>query len=396
MQRRIPTSARLAALATVVGVGAIGGAEPMPNGESVALPVGELREAQALGVKPSGQRESVFWVYNTFDCPDCFWQVNMSWADPACYVDGGANCNGMLWMLPLSIAPLYDGDDTYQAPIYNDGDNTWVTDIFFDDYLSDSSIWGDTGMLHPLSAFTGVAWMYNNYGSGVTKTYVFSYLWFDNTGGTYYGQWRWASETADGDNLLIFLHAGKIDEPLDPADTFEIPFEGWVCFDYDNETLEGHDDAGAWTVFLGGDLEDPDFPYPTELYEVGYNDEASWFSAGVDDPYVDPGWDGEPGLGYLDLINTGYLICWRFPSNAGELPAGHPTRMGIGYDGPPLCEGDVDGDNDTDQSDLGILLASFELPPGDPLFDPRADLDGDGEVGSTDLGILLADYECGW
>jgi parallel beta-helix repeat protein len=59
------------------------------------------------------------------------------------------------------------------------------------------------------------------------------------------------------------------------------------------------------------------------------------------------------------------------------------------------CAGDVDGDGDTDQSDLGLLLVSYEKPPDDPLFDPRADLDGDGEVGQPDLGILLADYECG-
>ncbi len=59
------------------------------------------------------------------------------------------------------------------------------------------------------------------------------------------------------------------------------------------------------------------------------------------------------------------------------------------------CPGDVDGDGDTDQGDLGILLSSYELPPGDPYHDPRADLNGDGEVGQPDLGILLADYECG-
>ncbi len=58
------------------------------------------------------------------------------------------------------------------------------------------------------------------------------------------------------------------------------------------------------------------------------------------------------------------------------------------------CTGDIDGDGDTDQSDLGLLLASYELPPDDPFFDPRADLNGDGEVGQPDLGILLADYEC--
>ncbi len=59
------------------------------------------------------------------------------------------------------------------------------------------------------------------------------------------------------------------------------------------------------------------------------------------------------------------------------------------------CPGDIDGDGVTGQSDLGLLLASYELPPGDPNFEPRADLDGDGEVGQPDLGILLADYECG-
>jgi predicted outer membrane repeat protein len=60
-----------------------------------------------------------------------------------------------------------------------------------------------------------------------------------------------------------------------------------------------------------------------------------------------------------------------------------------------ICPGDVDGDGDTDQSDLGILLVSYEKPPGDPLFDPRADLSGDGVVGQPDLGILLANYACG-
>ncbi len=61
----------------------------------------------------------------------------------------------------------------------------------------------------------------------------------------------------------------------------------------------------------------------------------------------------------------------------------------------PPCPGDIDGDSDTDQSDLGLLLASYELPTDDPFFDPRADLNDDGEVGQPDLGILLADYECG-
>ncbi len=55
---------------------------------------------------------------------------------------------------------------------------------------------------------------------------------------------------------------------------------------------------------------------------------------------------------------------------------------------PSACDGDLDGDGDTDQSDLGILLAAYNLG-GD------GDLDGDGDTDQSDLGILLADYGCG-
>jgi hypothetical protein len=59
------------------------------------------------------------------------------------------------------------------------------------------------------------------------------------------------------------------------------------------------------------------------------------------------------------------------------------------------CEGDVDGDGDTDHSDLGALLAAWGSHPGDPNWNPGADLDGSGQVGHSDLGILLADWGCG-
>jgi len=56
------------------------------------------------------------------------------------------------------------------------------------------------------------------------------------------------------------------------------------------------------------------------------------------------------------------------------------------------CAGDVDGDGDTDQGDLGILLASYGLsvPRG-----TQGDLDRNGQVDQSDLGILLGDYPCG-
>jgi agmatine deiminase len=58
---------------------------------------------------------------------------------------------------------------------------------------------------------------------------------------------------------------------------------------------------------------------------------------------------------------------------------------------PPECPGDLDGDNDTDQADLGILLADWGCTGGDCA----GDLDDDGDTDQGDLGILLADWGCG-
>jgi len=57
----------------------------------------------------------------------------------------------------------------------------------------------------------------------------------------------------------------------------------------------------------------------------------------------------------------------------------------------PPCVGDLDGDQDTDQADLGILLADWGCSGGDC----PGDIDGDGSTGQSDLGILLADWGCG-
>ncbi|HUU94136.1 MAG TPA: right-handed parallel beta-helix repeat-containing protein, partial [Phycisphaerae bacterium] len=54
------------------------------------------------------------------------------------------------------------------------------------------------------------------------------------------------------------------------------------------------------------------------------------------------------------------------------------------------CTGDLDCDGDTDQSDLGILLADWGCTGGDC----EGDLDGDGDTDHSDLGILLADWGC--
>ncbi len=54
--------------------------------------------------------------------------------------------------------------------------------------------------------------------------------------------------------------------------------------------------------------------------------------------------------------------------------------------------GDVDGDDDVDLSDLGILLSAYGTCVGDPRYVPEADFNGPFCIDLGDLGILLANY----
>lgn len=57
-----------------------------------------------------------------------------------------------------------------------------------------------------------------------------------------------------------------------------------------------------------------------------------------------------------------------------------------------LINGDVNGDNRIDLSDLRLLSAARGSSPGDKNWNPRADLNGDGKVDSSDYAIVYANY----
>ncbi len=60
---------------------------------------------------------------------------------------------------------------------------------------------------------------------------------------------------------------------------------------------------------------------------------------------------------------------------------------------PPAISGDTNGDEVVDDSDLGLLRASYGLSAGDEGFDARVDLNDDGIVDYVDLAILGADFD---
>ena len=124
---------------------------------------------------------------------------------------------------------------------------------------------------------------------------------------------------------------------------------------------------------------------------VSNDDGANWVLAETIGPVSSPGWR-EHSFWVGDFVTPTSEVRVRF--EASDLNAGSVVEAGIDafrvvtFDCEQPCPGDVDGDGDTDQADLGILLASYGTDAG-------GDLDGDNDTDQADLGILLADWGCG-
>ncbi len=98
----------------------------------------------------------------------------------------------------------------------------------------------------------------------------------------------------------------------------------------------------------------PDDPYPDGRARVSTNMGQTWTA----------GWNGEDFGFYIETVAEG-------------------------------CPGDVDGDGETDLSDLAAFLRAYGASEGNPSYEPNADFDGDGEIDLSDLAFLLANYGCG-
>jgi hypothetical protein len=85
------------------------------------------------------------------------------------------------------------------------------------------------------------------------------------------------------------------------------------------------------------------------------------------------------GDGYVYVSACGKHIHANTSGRGGDV---FSARFSVGV------LGDLDGDGCVGQSDLGILLASYNIDGG-------GDLDGDGDTDQSDLGILLGNYGAG-
>ncbi len=128
--------------------------------------------------------------------------------------------------------------------------------------------------------------------------------------------------------------------------------------------------------------------------------EATWFQTGYDDDYIvtTQRFTLIVSEGTVPAVHTDdcqFEVLARVSTDATAASTGadlHHYDFVIVDLAQPLCSGDVDGDGHVGQSDLGILLTTYERSPDDPLYDERADVNCDGAVDQSDLGILLAVY----
>ncbi len=172
---------------------------------------------------------------------------------------------------------------------------------------------------------------------------------------------------------------------------------GVTCEDYSSPTITN--------CILWGDV-------PEEVYIESGNPAVTYSD-------VQGGWPGEGNIDADPLFVGGFLGDYYLSQTAAGQPVDSPcvntgsdtaenlgldtrtTRtdqvgdagiVDMGFHYPIECVGDLDDDNDTDQADLGILLADWGCD--DPVNGCVGDLNGDDRTDQADLGILLADWGC--
>ncbi len=112
--------------------------------------------------------------------------------------------------------------------------------------------------------------------------------------------------------------------------------------------------------------------------------------------------EGEIFLGWAEVVAAGSSTPFDVDISAvvedGQVLTATATQLSTGntsafsacatIEGDSGIPGDLDGDGDVDQADLGILLGDWGCTGGDC----EGDVDGDGDVDQADLGELLGNY----
>jgi hypothetical protein len=170
-------------------------------------------------------------------------------------------------------------------------------------------------------------------------------------------------------------------------------FGGFYAGTNFNDTWEW--DGSSWTQVLPAHSPSQRYGHGMSYHVIRGTAVIYCGSGGANDTWE---WDGSDWAQVVTAHNPGYRMYHAmaydpvrrrtvvFGGWGGDMK-GDTWEFGGGE---PECVGDLDGDGDTDQGDLGILLADWGC-----TSNCVGDLDGDDDTDQGDLGILLADWGCG-
>jgi hypothetical protein len=239
-------------------------------------------------------------------------------------------------------------------------------------------------------------WAAPNYGDGPFEE---RYTWWDGS--------AWQHEIIDdtGQNCNVFTSGIALDSAGNPHIAYmthycwgpsSVKYAVREAGSWDITTVDGTLSGSCACSLVLDSLDRPHVVYGTQYSMVGGTSElryahldgqGQWVVEVVDA-------DGDAGeLNALALDPQGYLHIAYF-RGSGEGQDGE-VRYARSTTPVGACAGDVDGDGDTDLSDLAALLAAYGTVLGDPGYNANADFDSDDDVDLTDLAFLLSDYGCG-
>jgi len=296
--------------------------------------------------------------------------------DQTCYARGVPESELLMGSGPITVrclVPSLGGPWGERFDVYETGSGLhgqgrwkgWDNEPAFDAIVSDVQarsaphsveIAGDADLVQELAGFTARQWMFtawqyipSDFQSGGDGQFAGTYLILLNAyadGGPHEeSDWSVQMNFDSNDGMLKVYHG-------DGLNTVDVPYipDEWIEINIKIDM-----DIDSCTIYYNGD----------------FIAEYSWTGG------VLGGGGGALNVGAVDLFANGSTsVYWD------DLTL-EPSE--------PECPGDLDGDGDTDQADLGILLADWGCSGGDCA----GDLDGDGNTDQADLGILLADWGCG-
>ncbi|MCK4873294.1 MAG: FG-GAP repeat protein [Phycisphaerales bacterium] len=192
-------------------------------------------------------------------------------------------------------------------------------------------------------------------------------------GTTVIGAWADNGVGADSGSAYIFVGSGASwtqQAKLTASDAAAADYFGWaVAIDGDAVVIGAdHDDHSGW----------PD----TGSAYVFLRTDGTWTQQAK--LIASDAWEADLFGRSVAIDGDTAIIAAYFDDDHGLFSGSAYVFTDLGV--PDPCVGDLNGDGQRDQSDLGILLSHYELDDG-------GDLDSDGDTDQADLGILLSVYD---